>query len=231
MLARALCGDLYRLDALLHHSDLNELLDSFSSDSTLWREHLKEATTTEKKVLKQLIMKKSNQLNTQVLEGFIKSSYASIEKAIGEGVAPPVSTTGLFSYAILGRLAFELHSGCMAEGAFLYGLWLTTQPHHATTELDVTLESRQSRNAFDSVWGKNFTPAFFFHSVYSPDAVNTTFSSLEQVHRRSGLYWMRLAKNLGLTPYPNLNVLDQALDRTIDVTPKKERLIPINHYH
>jgi hypothetical protein len=36
ILARALCGDLYHLDTLLHQHELKDLLDSFGSDSRVW---------------------------------------------------------------------------------------------------------------------------------------------------------------------------------------------------
>lgn len=201
--------------------------DSFGSDSSVWKRHLKKATEDEREILEKLIAEESKKINLEYLETVVKSFYDSVKEAIEEGETLSLSITGFFSYAILGRLAFELRSDCMADGAFLYGLWLTMLPYHASTELDVTLEPRQSRQTFDEVLGKNSMPAFIFHTFYYSGAGNTTFAMLERVHRRSGMYWMRLAKNLALDSYPTLKYLDRALGLTDD----GEQLTPLEYYH
>ncbi|MBL7479707.1 hypothetical protein [Legionella bononiensis] len=235
VLARILCGDLYHLDAVLNQCEQTELQDSFGPDGTVWQELLNAVAETEKGILNELTEEDSKQLNIKHLEQSVKSIYKIVNKFIGEGVIPPLSKTGFFSYAILGRLAFELRSDRMAEGAFLYGLWLTTLPYHTSSDLDVTLEPRHSREAFARVLGKTSTPAFLFHSFYYSDAGKTTMAALEPVHRRSGLYWMRLAKNLDLAPYPVLENLDLALGAIKDgdqIIPKAGgQLIPLECYH
>ncbi|WP_298628082.1 hypothetical protein [uncultured Legionella sp.] len=238
VLARALCGDLYHLDALLQQCTPFELLNSLGSDNKIWLDHLvaevegvakeeeeEEVKKSEQSLLNQLLSEQSTTLNL-ALEGYVKSAYTRVKSKIDAETTSALCAKALFTRAILGRMAFELSSECMAEGAFLYGFWLTTLPYHANTELDVTLEPRQSRQAFNTVLGKNATPAFLFHSFYYSDAGNTTFAALEQVHRRSGVYWMRLAQNLTLDTYPELKALDHAL-----TTKDAEQLIPLEYYH
>ncbi|WP_298627427.1 hypothetical protein [uncultured Legionella sp.] len=234
VLARALCGDLYHLDALLQQCTPLELLGSLGSDNKIWIDHLeaekedvaKQEEKSERSILDQLLSGKSTTLNLD-LEDFVKSAYTKVKSNIDSGTTSALCAKVLFTRAILGRVAFELSGKCMAEGAFLYGFWLTTLPYHASTELDVTLEPRQSQQAFNTVLGKNSTPAFLFHSFYYSDAGNATFAALEQVHRRSGVYWMRLAQNLTLDSYPELKALNKALG----TTKNGQQLMPLEYYH
>lgn len=223
VLARALCGDLYQLDALLHTCEKKDLLSSFVSGKALWEKHLGEIDENLKKSLNELF----KECNLESLDNFVQASYDKIKPTKEDSEAPALTKTDLFTMAILGRIAFELRSQKMAEGGVVYGYWLTTLPYHASNELDVTLEPRHSRQNFDKVFGKSSTPAFLFHSFYNSGSANNTFSILERIHRRSGFYWMRLSKMLGLSPYETL----ENLDRSLGLAKNGEALIPLEYYH
>lgn len=253
ILARILCGDLYYLDSVLYQCEPQELLDSFNSEYALWNEYLQ--IVTEKKAhsssqvggsegdtqspLQEVGSEgntiKSSQretserpkINLELLESGIKEHYKTVKKSIKRGDLTCFNTKNLFGYALLGRVAFELRSAYMAKGAFLYGLWLTTLPYHADATLDVTLEPRHKSKAFDKVLGKSAIPAFLFHSFYYSDAGKFTMEALEPIHRRSGFYWMRIAKNLGLASFPPLAALEQALRTTTG----GKGLLPLEYYH